>query len=189
MHRYRKTRRPIQEVLWWHFSVVMLQTSFLKSQMKKSWRCVSNHCTSCFLKRSQTNTTSIWFTFTDTGSLSAVRDCVGEAGRAGSPRIYLPLVSFILVWSTTESKNWQGFLWLAETQRRHATRLTAWPICFLTLINDLKACVTVHKFVDDTTLSETIVSKSDTSVMQHAADEICGWSYDNKVNINTKKTK
>ena len=35
---------------------------------------------------------------------------------------------------------------------------------------------------------ETIVSKSHTSVMQHAA-EICGWSYDNKVNINTKKIK
>jgi len=63
------------------------------------------------------------------------------------------------------------------------------PYVFLTLINDLKACVSVHKFVDNTTLSETIVSKSDTSVMQHAADEICGWSYYNKVNVNTKKTK
>ena len=37
--------------------------------------------------------------------------------------------------------------------------------------------------------SETIASKSYTSVMHHVADEICGWSYYNKVNINTKKIK
>jgi len=60
------------------------------------------------------------------------------------------------------------------------------PYVFLTLISDLKTCVSGH---NDTRFSDSNASKSDNSVMQNAANEICDWSHYHKININTKKTK
>jgi len=59
---------------------------------------------------------------------------------------------------------------------------------FLTLINDLKSEINLHKFVDDCTLSETL-SRFGSSMMQHEVDKLNDWSKANHMNINTKKTK
>ena len=59
---------------------------------------------------------------------------------------------------------------------------------FLTLINDLKSEINLHKFVDDCTLSE-IIPRFDSSTMQHELDELNDWSKANHMNINTNKTK
>ena len=52
------------------------------------------------------------------------------------------------------------------------------PYLFLVLINNLKTSVPVHKFADDTTLSE-VTGKHDTSSMQSAIDELDAWSENN----------
>ena len=62
------------------------------------------------------------------------------------------------------------------------------PNVFLILINDLKTIMDTFKFVDDVTVTE-IVSQSNSSRMQSAADQLAEWSYLNFMNINTKKTK
>ena len=59
---------------------------------------------------------------------------------------------------------------------------------FLTLINDLKSEINLHKFVDDCTLSE-IIPRFGSSPMQHEVDELNDWSKANHMNINTNKTK
>ena len=47
----------------------------------------------------------------------------------------------------------------------------------------------MHKFVDDTTLSE-VIGKHNVSIMQSAMNEqLGGWSENNNMNVNTKKTK
>jgi len=45
-----------------------------------------------------------------------------------------------------------------------------------------------HKYVDDTTVSET-VAKTETSQLQTVIDELVSWSAANHMNINEKKTK
>ena len=62
------------------------------------------------------------------------------------------------------------------------------PYVFLTMIDDLKSPLELHKFVDDCTLSE-ILNKSGTSIMQQAINSVDSWSSQNHMNINTKKTK
>ena len=62
------------------------------------------------------------------------------------------------------------------------------PLIFIILIDDLKPQLLTHKFVDDTTLSETI-AKGSTSEMQRAVDELVNWSQLNCLNINSNKTK
>lgn len=58
---------------------------------------------------------------------------------------------------------------------------------FISLINSLQSNLQLHKFVDDCTLSEVV--SSSTSIMQQEIDALNQWSVDNKMNINTKKTK
>ena len=58
---------------------------------------------------------------------------------------------------------------------------------FISLINSLQSSLEFHKFVDDCTLSEVVSSSS--SIMQQEIDALNQWSIDNKMNINTKKTK
>jgi len=62
------------------------------------------------------------------------------------------------------------------------------PLIFILLINDLRSWLHMHKFIDDTTLSEIIPKGSD-SDMQRALDAVLEWSHMNYMNINCKKTK
>jgi len=62
------------------------------------------------------------------------------------------------------------------------------PLTFIILINDLAAHCLIHKYFDDTTLSE-FVSGNFISIMdQHMAD-VLNWSRNNLMNINWNKTK
>ena len=62
------------------------------------------------------------------------------------------------------------------------------PLVFLILINDLTAGCLLHKFVDDTTLSE-FIRKGQLSNMKQILVDVCNWSRDNCININWSKTK
>jgi len=59
---------------------------------------------------------------------------------------------------------------------------------FLTMIDDLKSPLELHKFVNDYTLSE-IIEKAGTSIMQQEIGSVNSWSSLNHMVINTKKTK
>ena len=67
-----------------------------------------------------------------------------------------------------------------------------WNAVFISLINSLQSSLELHKFVDDCTLSE--VASSSSSIMQQEVDALNKYllnasPVDNKMNINTKKTK
>ena len=62
------------------------------------------------------------------------------------------------------------------------------PYVFLSLINDLRSLLELHKFVDDCTLTE-IISPLNVSVMQQELDKLNDWSDANHMNVNTRKTK
>jgi len=51
------------------------------------------------------------------------------------------------------------------------------------LIDDLRAVCLIHKFIDDTALSE-ILSKVDVSKLQQIIDEMVKWSVCNKIKVN-----
>jgi len=59
----------------------------------------------------------------------------------------------------------------------------------LVLINDLIIECRVHKFVDDTTLTETLLSRPHISIMQTYVDQLEAWTANNHMIINTNKTK
>jgi len=61
-----------------------------------------------------------------------------------------------------------------------------WPIS--RYIDDLRPALLTHKYVDDTTVTETI-EKGSVSEMQNAVDKLIEWSELNHMNINTKKTE
>ena len=62
------------------------------------------------------------------------------------------------------------------------------PLTFIILINSLTANCLLHKYFDDTTLSE-FVRCGELSIMdQHIADVI-SWSQANSMNINWKKIR
>ena len=56
------------------------------------------------------------------------------------------------------------------------------------VISDLNLPLRVHKYMDDTTISEAI-STSEDSVMQNTANSVLEWSNKNNMKINAKKTK
>ena len=62
------------------------------------------------------------------------------------------------------------------------------PLTFIVLIDDLSTSCLLHKFVDDTTLSE-VISKQGNSNMLHYFSEVLSWSESNYMNVNFKKTK
>jgi len=64
------------------------------------------------------------------------------------------------------------------------------PYVFLTIIDDQKSPLQLHRFFDDCTLSK-IIKKSGTSIMQQGIDSVDSWSSLNHmvINTNTKKTK
>ena len=56
------------------------------------------------------------------------------------------------------------------------------------LINDLNASCMMHKFVDDTTLSE-FIARGEASRINEYVNEVVTWSSNNQMNINYNKTK
>ena len=62
------------------------------------------------------------------------------------------------------------------------------PLIFIILIDDLRPELLTHKFVDATTVSETVVRGS-TSAMQSTAEALIERSQQNHMNVNCKKTK
>ena len=62
------------------------------------------------------------------------------------------------------------------------------PLIFLVLINDLRARCLLHKFMDDTTLSEIIVN-GDCSIMSTIMSDVINCTSNNLMNINWDKTK
>jgi len=62
------------------------------------------------------------------------------------------------------------------------------PISF-TVHTDLSLLCNVLKYVDDTTLSEVIVSNSFVSDMQILSNQLLTWSDENNMQINSTQTK
>jgi len=62
------------------------------------------------------------------------------------------------------------------------------PLIFLILINDLTAGCLLHKFVDDTNLTE-IIPKDGSSKISSIINDVISWSCKNLMNINWSKMK
>ena len=63
------------------------------------------------------------------------------------------------------------------------------PLTFLVLINDLIIERRVHKFIDDTTLTESLLTRPHTSIMQTYVEQQETWTANNSMITNTNKTK
>ena len=63
------------------------------------------------------------------------------------------------------------------------------PLSFIVMIDDLRAPCELHKYVDDSTLSELIPSSCFTSDMLQIFDSVLSWTTNNNMQINTSKTK
>jgi hypothetical protein len=63
------------------------------------------------------------------------------------------------------------------------------PLLFIGLINDLATFLSLHKYVDDVTMTEILEQRAAHSLMQDACDEVENWSKAHHMNINPKKTK
>jgi len=59
---------------------------------------------------------------------------------------------------------------------------------FITLVDSLRVSCMMHKFVDDTTLSE-FIAKSGRSGMNACCDELVQQSNEIKMNVNGRKTR
>ena len=64
------------------------------------------------------------------------------------------------------------------------------PLAFVVFISDmpLEQPLFAHKYMDDTTLSESFKSKEE-SHLQSTTDKVVQWSDSNKIKVNVKKTK
>ena len=80
------------------------------------------------------------------------------------------------------------FLWNFRFFFHKIKNVKTTVIIFEQNIDDLRLRLCTHKYLDDTTISET-VEKDTESSMQQAADELIEWSENNRMNINCKKTK
>ena len=63
------------------------------------------------------------------------------------------------------------------------------PFSFIVMIDDLRANCEVHKFVDNTTLSELIPPPNSPSNMTDYLSSLLIWTADNYMQLNTSKTK
>lgn len=63
------------------------------------------------------------------------------------------------------------------------------PLSFLVLIDDLNVDCLIHKYVDDTTLSELLQDRSQISNMQFFFQQLLDWAYSNDLVVNFSKTK
>jgi len=62
------------------------------------------------------------------------------------------------------------------------------PLSFLLLIDDLSLQCLIHKYMDDTTLTELLISYSHISEMQTFLQLLQAWATNNKMKINYTKT-
>ena len=76
---------------------------------------------------------------------------------------------------------------LFSSELRQGSRLG--PLSFIVMIDDLRPNCEVHKFVDDTTLSELITPSSSPSNMTDYLSSLLTWTADNDMQLNTSKTK
>ena len=63
------------------------------------------------------------------------------------------------------------------------------PLSFIVMIDDLRAPCEVHKFVDDTTLSELIPPSHTRTDMANYLTSLLTWTAENDMQLNTSKTK
>jgi len=63
------------------------------------------------------------------------------------------------------------------------------PLSFLVLTDDLEVGCLVHKFVDDTNLTELLHDRTKQSNMQSCFDSRLTWSDENDMAVNFNKTK
>ena len=63
------------------------------------------------------------------------------------------------------------------------------PMSFIVMIDDLRAPCEVHKFVDDTTLSELIHLSHTRTDMANYLTSLLTWTAENDMQLNTSKTK
>jgi len=75
------------------------------------------------------------------------------------------------------------------TQRSYPQSSWLCPLSFLVLIDDLDVNCLIHKYVDDTTLSEVILTPHQPSNMQHYFQQLLAWSTANDMDVNFDKTK
>ena len=64
-----------------------------------------------------------------------------------------------------------------------------WGALFSLIVHQLSAGCLLHKFVDDTTLSEIIPNRETSSSMGSLVEGILNWSQCNLMNINWRETK
>ena len=63
------------------------------------------------------------------------------------------------------------------------------PLTFLVLIDDLHVDCLIHKYVDDTTLTELLHNNGDQSDMQSFFQQLLNWATNNDMIVNFTKTK
>jgi len=63
------------------------------------------------------------------------------------------------------------------------------PLTFIILLDDLNPPCAVHKFLDDTTISEILSARQTPSVVDDNVHYLINWSRSNKMLINYTKTK
>ena len=63
------------------------------------------------------------------------------------------------------------------------------PVLFMCHINDLKPSPNIVKYVDDTTIWEACSFNGEDSTIQQSANVLMEWSTNNKMQLNTDKTK
>ena len=63
------------------------------------------------------------------------------------------------------------------------------PLSFLVLIDDLEVDCLIHKYVDDTTLTELLQTQRDQSEMAYFFQQLLSWTERNDMKVNFSKTK
>ena len=63
------------------------------------------------------------------------------------------------------------------------------PLTFLVLIDDLNVDCLLHKYVDDTTLTELLQNNREPSNMQSFLPQLLNWAASNDMVVNFNKTK
>ena len=63
------------------------------------------------------------------------------------------------------------------------------PLSFLVVIDDLEVDCLIHKYVDDTTLTELLPGSCNHSEMEHFFQQLLNWATANDMKVNFSKTK
>jgi len=63
------------------------------------------------------------------------------------------------------------------------------PLSFLVLVDDLNVDCLIHKYVDDTTLTELFCAQQQPSNMSHFFQQLMDWAVNNDMVVNFNKTK